>query len=147
MAKERIVWRPNAIPAEQWDAMSRADQIQWWEDRQELPCPKPHMREAIGLYERGDLTGTEFTVWVMRYACLEEMADFLRECPPELLARITETLTQYGDDETQWPRTYHLACYAPWIAADKIKAAQRREQEEIWNGVRLLKKFFSSLKG
>jgi hypothetical protein len=144
MTKERLIWRPNEIPLDQWERMSREDQIKWWKDHQEQdsqeqPPPKPHMKKAISLYDRGEITQTEFCTWVMKYAALEEIEEFVRVCPPELMSKLKEDLDQHGQDETKWPRTYYMASYAPWVTAEAIEESRRREQEQIWNGVRLLK--------
>jgi hypothetical protein len=143
MTNQRIIWRPNEIPLEQWEAMSRADQIQWWKDRQGPPDPRPQMKKAIRLYHRGIITQHEFPQFVAKWATPDEIESFVRDCPAELLARLHEELDHYGPDETRWPRTFHSGCYAPWVTPEEIKEAQRQEQESIWNGMRLLKAYFS----
>jgi hypothetical protein len=144
MTKERLIWRPNGISLDQWEKMSREDQIKWWKDhqekdRQESPRPKPHMKEAISLYDRGVITQTEFCVRVAKSAALEEIGEFVRECPPELMSTLKEDLDQYGPDESRWPRYYSIASFWPWVTPEEIEESRRREQEQIWNGVRLLK--------
>jgi hypothetical protein len=52
-------------------------------------------------------------------------------------------LAQYGPDESNWPQTFQMATYAPWVTAEEIKDSERRQQEQIWTGVRLLKKYLS----
>jgi hypothetical protein len=139
--KERLIWRPNEILPEHWEAMSREEQIQWWKDHAKTPLRKPHMKKVIRLYQRGDMPPAEFCSCVMTFAAPDEIAEFVRVCPPELMALLKEELAHSGPDESKWPRTYHLSCYAPWVTAEQIAESQRQEQEQIWNGVRLLKQY------
>ncbi len=88
MTQEHIIWRPNEIPLERWEALSRADQIKWWKDRQGPPAPKPHMKKAIRLWNRGMITQHEFLSFVANSATLDEIEEFVRECPPDLLATL-----------------------------------------------------------
>ena len=60
MTRERVIWRPNAIPLEVWEAMTREDQITWWKAQEEPPEPKRHMKVAISMYQKGMITLGEF---------------------------------------------------------------------------------------
>jgi hypothetical protein len=144
MTKERLIWRPNEISPEEWDALSREEQIQWWKDL-EASRPKrakPHMIHAVDVYNRGDITKTEFGNYVCRLAIRDEMEEFIRLCPPDLMAEIKRMLANHpGDDQTKWPRTFYIACYAPWVTAEQIEESKRKEQEQTWNGIRILKEF------
>jgi hypothetical protein len=143
MARERIIWCPNEIPSEEWEAMSRADQTKWWKDhRDEMPYTKPHMKETVELYNEGCITQMEFCSVVAKLVVPEEIEDFFQACPLDLVAILKESLASYGDDETKWPRTFSIASYAPWVTAEEIKESQRQEQEQIWSGVRILKDYF-----
>jgi hypothetical protein len=101
------------------------------------------MAEAVALYDEGNITEGEFVTLVLRLAAPEEIEEFVRACPPELLAALRETLASYGEDEAAWPRTYHMGSVFPWVTAEEIQESQRREQQAIWRGVRLLKEYFS----
>jgi hypothetical protein len=143
MTGERVIWRPNEISPEVWEAMSHADQIQWWKDRQDKTShAKTDMKEAVILYNRGCITSMEFGSLVAKLAARDEFEVFFRECPPVLLALLKESLDDYGDDESKWPRTFHITSYFPWVTADEIEKLQRQEQEQIWNGIRILKEYF-----
>ena len=139
MSKERPIWRPNEIPPGEWEAMPREDQVRWWKDHQPPPSPRPHMKAAVRRYLRGIITKQELLILVANSAAEEEIAEFVRECPPDLLAALRDSLADYGPDESRWPRTFCIRCYAPWVSAEEIREAERREQEQIWGGVRLLK--------
>lgn len=141
MSKERLIWRPNEIPLKQWEGMLRVDQIRWWKDHQPPPLPKPHMKKAISLYNRGEITQHEFCSYVSKIAALEEIGEFVRQCPLELMEVLKAQLAEYGPDESKWPRTIHMASYHPWATAEEATESQRQEQEQIWNGVRLLKQY------
>jgi len=144
MTKERLIWRPNDIPLEEWEALSREEQIQWWKDLEESrpKRAKPHMLKAVEVYNDGNITQNEFGGLVCKLAIRDEMEEFIRGCPPDLMAEIKRMLAHYpGDDQTKWPRTFCIACYAPWVTPQQIEESQRKEQEQIWNGVRLLKEF------
>jgi hypothetical protein len=142
MTKDRLIWRPNELSTEDWEAMSRAEQINWWKARTERVPPKRRMSEAIRLYQEGNITSGEFATLSMRLAALDELDEFVRACPPELLMTLRDSLAAYGDDEAAWPRTFFMGSHFPWVGAEEIEDSNRREQEQIWRGVRLLKEFF-----
>jgi hypothetical protein len=143
MTKERLIWRPNEISPAAWEALTREEQIHWWKSRRAPAQPKAHMAEAVALYDEGNITEGEFVTRVLQLAAPEEIEGFVRACPPGLLAALRESLTAYGEDEAAWPRTFRMASYCPWVTAGEIEESQRREQQEIWCGVRLLKEYFS----
>jgi hypothetical protein len=137
--KERPIWRPNAIPADEWEAMSREEQIACWKANREPPSPKRHMSQAIRYYEEGNLTQSEFCLWVIRFATRQEIEEFVAQCPSELMSVLKDYLGKYGEDESRWPRTYCMRSYFPWTTPEEIEESERREHEQIWSGVRLLK--------
>lgn len=98
------------------------------------------MKKAITLYNNGHITRHEFCAFVAKMAAPEEIEEFLLKCPPELMEALKRDLAEYGPDESKWPRTFHMASCAPWVTTEEIRDSHRREQEQIWNGVRLLKK-------
>ena len=112
MTRERLIWRPNAIPPDVWETMSRDDQIAWWKAQEKPPEPKRHMKVAISMYEKGIVTLGEFVCLVYKLAAAEEIEEFMRLCPPDMLATLKESLASYGDDEKTWPRVIYSACYA-----------------------------------
>jgi len=143
MTEERLIWRPNEISPTAWETMTREEQIQWWKTRTAPLRPKAHMVEPVALYEKGNITVSEFVTRVLELAVPDEIEGFVRACPPELLAALRESLAAYGEDEAAWPRTFRLASYFPWVTAEVIEESRRHEQEAIWSGVRLLKDYFS----
>jgi hypothetical protein len=139
MTIERLIWRPNEISPQVWEAMTRAEQVDWWKARMAPARPKAPMTEAVSLYHEGNITQGEFVTLVLQLAAPEEIEDFIRACPPELLAVLREALASYGDNEAAWPRTFRMSSYFPWATPEVIAESNRREQEDIWRGVRLLK--------
>jgi len=62
--KERLIWCPNEIPVEEWEAMSREDQIAWWKNHIEgKPRQKLRMEKVIDLYHDGSITQHELVIW------------------------------------------------------------------------------------
>jgi hypothetical protein len=141
MTRERLIWRPNALPPAVWEAMSREEQMAWW-DSQAKPAPqlKRRMTEAISQYEKGVITAGEFVCLVYELAAPDEIDEFVSACPAELLGILKESLASYGEDESAWPRTFYIASYTPWVTPEGIEELWRQEQQRIWDGVRLLKK-------
>jgi hypothetical protein len=101
------------------------------------------MIEAVALHDEGNTTVGDFVALVLKLAAPEEIEGFVRACPPHLLATLRESLAAYGDDEAVWPRTYCMGSHFPWMTAEEIEESQRREQQQVWRGVRLLKEYFS----
>jgi len=99
------------------------------------------MIRAIELYIQGQITQNEFSFSVCKLAVREEVEEFIRVCPPDLMAGLRKMLTSYGPDESRWPRSFSICCYAPWVTDEEIMRSQKLEQEQVWNGVRLLKEF------
>src|SRR5262249_7287307 len=129
------------ILPQEWEDMTREEQIRWWKDHELLPPPKPHMKKAISLYNERHITQHDFCTFVAKFAVPEEIEEFVQKCPPELMKVLKEGLAAYGPDESIWPRTYYAASYFPWVTAEEIQDARCREQEQIWSGVRVLKKY------
>jgi hypothetical protein len=142
MTRERLIWRPNAIPLVVWEAMSREDQIAWWKAQPKAPPqPKRHMKEAISLYDKGMITVAGFVCLVCKLAASDEIEEFVAACPSDLLAALKESLASYGEDESAWPQTFYIASYTPCVTPEEIEESRRQEQQRIWDGVRLLKKW------
>ena len=140
MTQERLIWRPNAVPPNVWEAMSREDQIAWWKAQPTAPPqPKRRMKEAISLYNKGAITVGEFVCLVYKLAAPDEIEEFVSACPADLLSGLKESLANYGDDESTWPRTFYIASYAPWVTPKETEESRQLEQQSIWDGVRLLK--------
>ena len=119
MTQERLIWRPNAVPPDVWEAMSREDQIAWWKTQPKAPPQaKRHMKEAILQYNKGIITVHEFIVIVCKLAATDEIKEFVSECPADLLYKVNESLASYGEDESNWPRSFYIASYAPWVTQE-----------------------------
>lgn len=142
MGNEQLIWRPNEVSPDAWEAMSREEQIGWWKAQRDPPRPRSRMQDAIGHYARGNFTETDFVTFVTQHAEPEDIEEFVRRCPPDLLAILRDALASYGEDESAWPRTFCISTRAPWVTAEEARNADRRWQEQIWRGVRLLKAYF-----
>jgi len=71
----------------------------------------------------------------------------VKACPPDILAELKSALSHYGPDESKWPRMFCMASYFPWVTPEEIAESKRKEQEQIWAGVRLLKEHFDGRAG
>lgn len=139
MSEEQLVWRPNHISPEEWNAKTREEQIAYWDSRPRKEAPKRHMTDVIGLYEGGAITSAECFLLLCKLAADDEVEWFVSVCPPQVMSLLLESLAAYGEDEAAWPRTVAIVCYAPWVSAEDVERSQGREQEAIWHGVRILK--------
>ncbi|HEX3149719.1 MAG TPA: hypothetical protein VHR66_16710 [Gemmataceae bacterium] len=104
------------------------------------------MKEAVSLYNEGVYTVSGFVCFVCKLAASDEIEEFVNTCPANLLAALNESLANYGEDENTWPRTFHSGCYAPWTTPEEIEESSRKRQQQIWDGVRILKKKLSERK-
>jgi len=127
MTRDHLIWRPNAIAPDDWEALTREEQIAWWKAQQKPPGLKRHMKEAIALYDEGNITLGDFISLVYKLAVPEEIEEFVRVCPPDMLAALKESLAIYGDDEKAWPRTYSIAAHFPWVTPEEIEKSKRQE--------------------
>jgi hypothetical protein len=143
MTEERPIWRPNEIPPLEWERIPRADQIKWWKDREPSPGKKLPMKRAVQLFRRGVITLLEFSAWVIANAAEDEIEEFVQICPPDLMAALQETLARApadGDAEGWASRIFiHTRVYAPWVTQEEIKESERRDHEQYWAGVKLLR--------
>ena len=127
MTRERLIWRPNAVPPDVWEAMSREDQIAWWKAQPKAPSkPKRRMKDAITQDNKGIITIGEFVCLVYKLAAPDEIEEFVSACPAELLSKLKESLGSYGEDESAWPRTFYSACYAPRVRPEEIEESRAR---------------------
>jgi hypothetical protein len=97
MTQERLIWRPNTVAPDVWEAMSREAQVAWWKaEPNGPPRPKRRMTEAIAQYKRGIVTASDFVCRVYELAAPDEIGEFLAACPADLLSVLQESLANYG---------------------------------------------------
>ncbi len=97
---------------------------------------KPHMVKAIELYEIGHITQTEFVNFVPQITTLEEIEEFIKACPPDLMVSLKEFVASYNKSHI----TFHMGSYVPGVTSEQIKESQRKEKEQMEKGIQLLKK-------
>ena len=142
MDREPLIWRPNAIPQVEWDAKSRDEQIAWWKNNSKTGDQNTNrsMFDVPTHYENGTINLNECINLLFKRANHDETPRFLNECPAQILNALREELLHYeGDDPHNWPRTYCMASYAPWVSAKDIEASRDAEQQKLWDGVAILK--------
>ena len=104
---------------------------------------KIHMKEPIDWYTEGSLTPTGFVIEVAKRAASDEIDEFVEKCPPELLDMLKDYLKEYyGDDESKWGQTYCIGAICSRGSAEQWEESRQKEQQAIWDGVRLLKRYF-----
>jgi hypothetical protein len=122
--KERLVWRPNNISPEQWEKLSRDEQISWWQEREPRPvCPPSHPSSFVKHYQQGILTAHEFALDLFESLTEENGAGFLETCPEDLLSLLQERAAAYPDaeDDEAWRQmmTIRAGCYPPGLRRGK----------------------------
>ena len=115
--KQRIIWRPNSFSIEEWDRLSREEQIRWWKDREPKPGLPRHPLEVAGLYERGVVTKHEVGTFVFLRLTDENVHEFLEGFPVDLLTEVQSHADRLpaDDDDKAWGELvfFVAACYSP----------------------------------
>lgn len=145
--KDRPIWRPNTISAEDWDNLSREEQIRWWKDNS--PSAKPlHPLTAITQYQDGKITKFEIPIYVLERLTVDNVKVFTDGCPPEFLKLLQAEADKLpaDDDDDGWGNVpiFHIATYAPWVSAEDIKKANAERVEPYREGVRLFREHLDS---
>ena len=142
MKRENNIWRPNAVSEETWNNKSHSEQAAWWRDKlKSNPASKGSMLDVPRLYVDGKIALAECFTLICKRATETAAPEFVEKCPDEILDRLRDELTQYDDnDRSKWPRTIYMASYAPWASQNEIEASLVAEQQQIWDGVAILKR-------
>src|SRR4051794_27763418 len=122
---ERLIYRPNSFTPEEWDALSRDQQIKWWKDQTSRePKGLPiHPLRAVRLYRKGIITQAEILSVAFMHLTEENMQEFLDGCPAEVLQKLQETvdLLPANDDDQGWSQLVSIEAgsYAPWVTDEE----------------------------
>ena len=151
MNKSRLVWRPNAFTAKEWDQLSQQQQIDWWKRKEREtknlgPASPRNPLTAMQSYLAGAITERELLTQVFESITPGNVNEFLAACPAEILRCLQEEADQLpadGDDQGWRGCTpLYSVCFAPWITAEEIQQIQRSREEagrNIREGVRVLR--------
>lgn len=104
-----------------------------------MSTPNRKMKDLPGRYENGSITLWECFELACKWASEEEVCAFIAACSTALKAELQNIVSDYGDDESTWPITHRIAMYGRKMTAKEIHARIELEQQQIWNGVRILK--------
>ena len=142
MTREDHIWRPNVIPEETWNAKSAGEQADWWRDKLKSNlATKGSMLEVPRLYVDGMITLSECFTLICKRATESESSEFVEKCPAEILASLRDELVHHKEnDRAGWPRAIHMASYTPWTSEDENETSLVAEQQQIWDGVAILKR-------
>jgi hypothetical protein len=142
---ERIIWRPNAIALEDWNGLSREEQIQWWKNQQpKRASDRPNPMKMIVLYDRGVLTRTEMLNQIVHSLTEENIARFLEYCPADVWDELHEVVAGLpeDDDDQSWGKLISIASvsFAPWVTLDEIRRVEEESNRQFRAGVALFRR-------
>ena len=143
---ERIIWRPNSFTVEEWEGLSREQQIDWWKNpsSQGFQQSSPHPSRAIKNLRNDFITEKEFLWYVYRTLTPSNLPEFIADCPQHLLSLLKDDAHQFppDNDDEGWSNVIFIhagACYAPWVTREDIEAGRREEHRRLREGVRLIR--------
>jgi hypothetical protein len=139
---ERPIWRPNSFTPDEWNRLSREDQIRWWKDRQPKPQRLDPMK-AIRLFRMGTITALEMPGFVFVNLTKENVQQFLGGCPSEELQVLRQKAASLpaNADEEGWSRLVSIqsACHDPWVTEDEIRQDRQETDRRFRQGVELFR--------
>jgi hypothetical protein len=143
MNNERLIWHPNEISPEEWNELSREQQIQWWRDRQPKHVPVKNPLRHINYFKEGKQTLVGVIAGIFDHLTDENIMEFIDNCPAEVMHALiskAETMPPDGDDNG-WEQVlvFSGACYAPWVTAEEIKESERRQRQDFRDGIRVFR--------
>lgn len=144
--KDRPIWRPNCFSTDQWEALSREEQVQWWnvenESQQAADGPRSPSR-AAELYTRGVITKTGAALYVFERITVENVNSFLATCPQEILQLVIDGARRLpSDHDDEWWKELRLSSgtsYAPWVSEEEVKSAEEELCKQLREGVRIFR--------
>jgi hypothetical protein len=148
MDEQPIIWRPNCFTREEWDGLSREQQIQWckdhWHEGRSPRDPRQYNPlRPVRLYENGTLTQSELVHYVFEHITQDNVDAFLSECPADILLRLRRCANKFpnDDDEERWGRFYFIEgrCFPPWVSAEEIQKADEERMQYFREGLRVFR--------
>ena len=145
MREQRIVWRPNSFTPEEWDALSRDEQIQWYKDNKPKDRLPSNPQQAVEAYFEGALTDGEFQFRVFERVTEDNVQEFVEKCPPDVQIFLRQQTLDYPPDEDDegWGqlRIIQSYCYSPWAepTREEIQEAEKESIRLVRQGVRLFR--------
>jgi hypothetical protein len=143
---ERHIWRPNSFTPEEWEKLSREQQITWWKDQVE-PEPKGpaiHPLWAVRGYAKGIITKAECLAFVFTRLTEGNEKEFLVGCPADVLRQLQEEADRLpaNDDDQGWGQLISIesACYFPWVTDQEIQQGQKETRRRFREGVAVFRK-------
>ncbi|WP_146115652.1 MULTISPECIES: hypothetical protein [Pirellulaceae] len=146
---DRPIWRPNCFSIEQWEQLSREEQIDWWNASQQTLDGTRSPNHAADLYARGVITKNEVFLYVFERITVENVKSFLVTCPQEILNWVMDganRLPSDGDDKG-WDE-FGLTSgrtYAPWLSDAEVRSAEEEHRKQLREGVRIFRAVMKSI--
>ena len=139
--RERLIFRPNSITVDEWEKLTREEQIRCCKERQ----PKRQPFDISRLLKNANaINSNELAFMILENLTEDNVREVLSACPLEVMQSLqanTASLHPDSDDES-WSKDMYVKCvsYAPWVTADEIRQIVLEEKRKFRNGVRLFRK-------
>jgi len=146
--EEHPIWRPNSFTSDEWNKLSREEQIRWWkaqDSEHEEPRERPsqHPLRAIEMYQDGIIAKAELPTFVFERLTPDNATEFVAECPSEFVVQLQERVNDLpGDDDDEgWSSLISIrgVLYAPWVTEEEIRAAEDEQDKRFRSGVRVFR--------
>jgi hypothetical protein len=143
MDKQPLIFRPNSFTRDEWDNLSREQQIQWWKDQQPKSVRPVDPLRFVEHYSKGITTRNELKFAVFRCIVPANIHAFLDGCPPDILQDLNQFATTFpeDDDEQQWQQTIFIQgrTEAPWTTAEEIEKEDEERKKCFREGLRIFR--------
>jgi hypothetical protein len=142
--KERLIYCPNCFTLDEWEKLSREEQIQWWRDQRAKEPPRLPVQPltVVRNYERGMLTDMSFGPILFSHLTAENIHEFLKSCPADVLNQLREYASRLPPDgDPGWSDFIMVssACYPPWVTEEEILQSQRDRDRRFHDGLRIFR--------
>ncbi len=143
--KERLIHRPNEFTAEEWESLTREQQIAWCKTDMARKPKGPPLDPLIyvQMFEEGSLTTFDTAIRVFEHLTVGNLATVIAGCSPPALSALTEVAARFpGDsDDLGWTQKLfvRMVAYAPWVTAEDIQRIEEQQSRQLRDGVRLFR--------
>lgn len=139
--KERIIDRPHSFTVEEWEKLSREDQINWWRTQsQKSDDRSPHPLRFVQLYEEGTITKNEMLNAVFERLIAENVREFLNGCSTEVLRNLRQEVAKLVAEfpEEGWGDLMRTqgCVYAPWVTKEEIRRHEEERNRRYFEGIK-----------
>lgn len=150
---DRPIWRPNCFSPEQWQSLSREEQIHWWTEKnggQQAEDGARSPNRATDLYARGVITKKDVPLYVFERITVENVKSFFVFTPQEIRELVIDAASQLppDGDEKGWNDLRQLSgrSYAPWVSNAEVMSADEAQHRQLREGVRIFRDAMKSFR-